>query len=54
MFETLSHRYGWTPDQIRNMDHRDVYDYWDIMVMRNRIENAEAKKAQTKSRYGRH
>lgn len=43
IMEMLSERYGWTPDQIRSMDIRDIEVYLDIIN-----QQAQEIKAQRK------
>ncbi|MFA5091685.1 MAG: hypothetical protein WC483_03795 [Candidatus Paceibacterota bacterium] len=42
--ETLSDRYGWTPDEIRMMDAGDVAAYVAIINLKSDIEKAHALK----------
>jgi hypothetical protein len=42
--ELLSKRYGWTPDQIRDMDEGDINAYLDIISIQNKHEANEIKK----------
>lgn len=46
MMESLSHRYGWTPNQIREMDRDDVLQYVEIIAEKNRIEKIRQMKNQ--------
>ena len=36
--EALSKKYGWTPEQIRNMDSQDVLQYLIIILEKYKIE----------------
>ena len=37
--EKLSLKYGWTPDQIREMRVDDIQNYLNIILMRKTLEN---------------
>jgi hypothetical protein len=43
--EALSHRYGWTPDQIRAMRLSDVQQYLEIIGEINRLEKMRQLRA---------
>ena len=38
IMEALSKKYGWTPEQIRNMDSQDVLQYLIIILEKYKIE----------------
>lgn len=40
----LSDKYGWTPNQIRDMDEGDVSAYLDILYYQRKHEQNEIKK----------
>lgn len=40
----LSAKYGWTPDQIRQMSEDDISAYLDIMYYQNKHEQNQLKK----------
>ncbi len=40
----LSDKYGWTPKQIREQDHRDINDYLEIIREKNALEKYYNKK----------
>jgi hypothetical protein len=40
----LSKVYGWTPQQVRDIDEGDVQAYLDIISIRNKHESNEIKK----------
>jgi len=42
--EALSHRYGWTPDQIRDMRYDDVMNYLTVMVEESKLQKANSMK----------
>jgi hypothetical protein len=42
--ELLSDKYGWTPNQIREIPMNDIEDYLEIISMKNRLEQAQIKK----------
>lgn len=42
--EMLSDKYGWTPNQIREMDMLDVEEYLKILNDKASIEKKESKK----------
>lgn len=44
VMEVLSERYGWKPDEIRNMNARDIAAYMDIIGTRNFLANKAYKK----------
>ena len=44
MMEALSHRYGWTPTEIREMRMDDILQYTEIMAETYNIERAQALK----------
>lgn len=44
LFEMLSERYHWTPDQIRDMRQDDILDYLVIIRAKKRIEKFNQKK----------
>lgn len=46
--ELLSKTYGWTPNQIREMDEGDIEAYLDIISIRNKHEAQEVKKIKRK------
>lgn len=41
--ERLSSEYGWTPNQIREMDIKDVKDYLDILSIKNQLLKSKSK-----------
>jgi len=43
IMEALSERYGWTPDQIRNMKMVDVKNYIAIIQQKKIIEKNNGK-----------
>lgn len=44
--EMLSERYGWTPNQIRDINLSDIENYLDIISLKNKNdkENSRRKK----------
>lgn len=42
--ERLSKEYGWTPNQIRDLPVEEVQAYMDIISIRAKREQAEARK----------
>lgn len=46
--EALSHRYGWTPDQIRGMTLEDIHQYLEIIQEINRQEKIRQMKGAKK------
>lgn len=42
--EALSARYGWTPNEIRQMALEDVHQYLEIIAEMNRLEKIKAMK----------
>lgn len=42
--EALSYRYGWTPEQIRNMSIEDIKQYLEIISEIHKIERGQAFK----------
>ena len=41
--ERLSREYGWTPNEIRNMNVSDIQSYWDILSIRGKLEKINKK-----------
>jgi cell division septum initiation protein DivIVA len=39
--ESLSSRYGWTPDEIRGMDEVDVRQYLEIIAEEYKLKKAD-------------
>ena len=46
MMEALSHRYGWTPNEIREMYIEDVLQYVEIIAEINRLEKINQMKSK--------
>jgi len=46
--EALSHRYGWTPNEIRDMNIEDVYQYIEIIAEINRQERIKQMRSKNK------
>lgn len=40
----LSEKYGWTPSQIREQDHRDIISYTEIIREKDALEKYYKKK----------
>jgi hypothetical protein len=47
MMEALSHRYGWTPNEIRAMSIEDIQQYIEIIAEAHNLERAAALKHKT-------
>lgn len=41
--ELLSDTYGWTPNQIRELDYHEVNSYLKIIYIKNQMNKAGAK-----------
>lgn len=48
IMEMLSTKYGWTPNQIREISLEDIAVYMDIINQKAYIEKAERKRAGIK------
>ncbi len=46
--EALSERYGWTPEQIKKMERKDLLHYWKIIGIKNKLENIKLKELNRK------
>lgn len=44
VMEVLSKRYGWTPNQIRQLNYSDIEQYLQIIRMQRKLEQIEYKK----------
>ena len=44
----LSDRYGWTPNQIREISISDLQNYINIISVKNSLQKEESKKIRNK------
>ncbi len=44
----MSKEYGWTPSEIKEQDWDDIQSYWQIMGVKNMLQEAEYKKSKLK------
>jgi hypothetical protein len=46
IYELLSEKYGWTPQQIREQPAQDIINYLQIIQIKNAINKAEEMKSR--------
>lgn len=44
IMELFSKEYGWTPKEIRELSYKEVRDYLEIIIIRNKIINNKKRK----------